>query len=119
MAYEPTTWKSGDVVTSAKLNKLEKGVQDAGPLFIGYATFDVVKGTGTLDHTWQEIHDAMASGRLVVLSRTTTDESATFDIVTKCNVTGDDEYNVGTIGDDFTASSPDGYPSNRDDGPLN
>ena len=29
MAYEPTNWKSGDVVTSAKLNKLENGVADA------------------------------------------------------------------------------------------
>lgn len=29
MAYEPTNWKSGDVVTSAKLNKLEQGVADS------------------------------------------------------------------------------------------
>lgn len=28
MAYTPTNWKSGDVVTSAKLNKLEQGVAD-------------------------------------------------------------------------------------------
>lgn len=30
MAYEPTQWKTGDVVTSAKLNKLEQGVAGAG-----------------------------------------------------------------------------------------
>lgn len=30
MSYEPTNWKSGDVVTSAKLNKLENGVAAAG-----------------------------------------------------------------------------------------
>jgi len=30
MAYEKTTWAKGDVVTSAKLNKLEQGVEDAG-----------------------------------------------------------------------------------------
>lgn len=30
MSYEPTNWKSGDVVTSAKLNKLENGVANAG-----------------------------------------------------------------------------------------
>ena len=30
--YEPTEWKKGDVVTSAKLNKLEQGVANAGVL---------------------------------------------------------------------------------------
>lgn len=30
MRYTPTEWKTGDVVTSAKLNKLEQGVADAG-----------------------------------------------------------------------------------------
>lgn len=29
MPYEPTNWKSGDVVTSAKLNKLEEAVANA------------------------------------------------------------------------------------------
>ena len=29
MSYEPTNWKTGDVVTSAKLNKLEEGVAEA------------------------------------------------------------------------------------------
>lgn len=36
MAYTPTTWNNGDVITAEKLNKLEKGVQNeqvgpAGP----------------------------------------------------------------------------------------
>lgn len=30
MSYEPTNWKTGDVVTSAKLNKLEEGVAASG-----------------------------------------------------------------------------------------
>lgn len=34
MSYEPTNWKSGDVVTSAKLNKLEQGVADAGGVML-------------------------------------------------------------------------------------
>lgn len=29
MPYEPTNWKSGDVVTSAKLNKMEGGIENA------------------------------------------------------------------------------------------
>lgn len=30
MAYEPTVWKNGDVITAEKLNKLENGVGDSG-----------------------------------------------------------------------------------------
>ena len=29
MSYEPTNWQSGDVVTSAKLNKIEQGIADS------------------------------------------------------------------------------------------
>lgn len=32
MAYTPTTWNDGDVITAEKMNKLEKGVKDnVGP----------------------------------------------------------------------------------------
>lgn len=27
MSYEPTNWKSGDKVTSTRLNKIENGIQ--------------------------------------------------------------------------------------------
>lgn len=54
MSYTPTNWKTGDVVTSAKLNKLENGVADAG----GGGVLVVHDTDGTLDKTWQEIHDA-------------------------------------------------------------
>lgn len=27
MSYEPTNWKSGDKVTSTRLNKIEQGIQ--------------------------------------------------------------------------------------------
>ena len=30
MSYTPTNWKAGDTVTSAKLNKMEQGIADAG-----------------------------------------------------------------------------------------
>ena len=33
MAYEPTTWAAGDVVTSAKLNNIEQGVANSGDVF--------------------------------------------------------------------------------------
>jgi hypothetical protein len=30
MSYTPTNWKAGDTVTSAKLNKMEQGIANAG-----------------------------------------------------------------------------------------
>lgn len=29
MAYEPTTWACGDIVTAEKLNNIEDGIQEA------------------------------------------------------------------------------------------
>ena len=56
MSYEPTTWKDGDLVTSAKLNKLENGVAAAGGPSI--LIVHVNAETGALDKTWQEMYDA-------------------------------------------------------------
>lgn len=64
MSYEPTNWKTGDVVTSAKLNKLEQGVASGAMIVTGYNT---ISGNGTLNKTWQEIYDAASQGKSVVL----------------------------------------------------
>jgi hypothetical protein len=54
MSYEPTNWKDGDLVTSAKLNKMEQGIAN-GVLVVGCTE---TKGTITLDKTWKQIYDA-------------------------------------------------------------
>lgn len=61
MAYEPTNWKTGDVVTSAKLNKLENAVANGGWLICNATP---VSGTEymMIDKTWQEIHDSIVAG---------------------------------------------------------
>lgn len=56
MSYEPTQWKAGDTVTSAKLNKLEQGVANGGGIQIIHAIMNE-DNPPTLDKTWQEIHD--------------------------------------------------------------
>lgn len=66
MAYEPTNWKTGDVVTSAKLNKLEQGVAAGSGVLVVHSTYDESTQTVTLDKTWQEIYDASHNGSLVV-----------------------------------------------------
>lgn len=58
MSYEPTVWKDGDLVTSAKLNKLEQGV--ANSILIVHAEIESDVPT-RLDKTWQEIYDAPIS----------------------------------------------------------
>ena len=61
MSYTPTEWKTGDVVTSAKLNKLEQGVADAG-LGAMVATFTFTEDGITCDKTYSEINAAYQSG---------------------------------------------------------
>ena len=39
MAYEKTNWQTGDVVTSAKLNKIEDGIANVGEVFKVTFTF--------------------------------------------------------------------------------
>lgn len=49
MTYEPTEWKSGDVVTSQKLNKLENGVVSASSGGGLVVNFTLEAGTGDYD----------------------------------------------------------------------
>ena len=95
MSYEKTTWQTGDIVTAEKLNNIENGIENAGslpsvtaeddgdvltvvdgawakatpsggggPLVIGVTSVDDVY---TLNKTWKEIYDAMASGQIAMI----------------------------------------------------
>lgn len=57
MSYEPTNWKAGDTVTSAKLNKIEQGIKNS-ILVANLIYDDYENGIMHLDKTWQEIYDA-------------------------------------------------------------
>ena len=57
MSYEPTNWKSGDTVTSAKLNKIEQGIANAGGGG-GVLKVGVDAQTMALDETYAEIANA-------------------------------------------------------------
>lgn len=61
MSYEPTVWKDGDLVTSAKLNKLEQGVTAASN-----GIFIVNDNENVLDKTYAEIA-AAAANNIVIL----------------------------------------------------
>lgn len=70
MSYTPTEWKSGDTVTSAKLNKMEQGIANSGGSFI--ITASALSNNHTLDKTWQEIYDAAEAHQDIKLIFTAT-----------------------------------------------
>ena len=121
MSYEPTNWKSGDTITSAKLNKLENGLAEAsgggggGVLIIGMTA---EAGTLTLDKTWQEIYDHMSAGGQAMVFKVSTLADNPFVqqvIASSCEgFPSDSEYYVvfyDTTFPQFSATSPSGYPS--------
>ena len=61
MSYTPTEWKSGDVVTPEKLNKIE-GV--LGPLLVSYTRANNID---TLNASYDDIVTAMLNGQPVYL----------------------------------------------------
>ena len=103
---EPTT----------KEQQLLKEIAENGGSSGGGGGLVVHVNDGTLDKTWQEIHDAMASGRSVVVDygdgiRTRLVISADLDV---------DLYTVVTMAYDeaysYAADSIDAYPSHDDGG---
>ena len=67
MSYEPTTWKAGDTVTSAKLNKMEQGIVSNSnePLIV---TMQINDEIHTFNKTWKEVNDAFMAGRPVIVN---------------------------------------------------
>ena len=115
MSYEPTNWKTGDVVTSAKLNKLENAVAGAG----GVLVVNINNQSGALDKTWQEIHDALMAGYYVSIPFT---EGASTSQILVLEVEASDGYNVygALFGDEkitfmFSTDSTEGYPVHQNE----
>lgn len=64
MAYTPTVWETGDVITAEKLNKAENGIAAAFPFIVNQTVEGNIE---TLSKTWKEITDALAAGKSVFL----------------------------------------------------
>ena len=67
MAYTPTEWTSGDVITAEKLNKIEGGVAESGASALLVTPADE-NDNWVFDKTWQEIHDAFFAGKNVIVN---------------------------------------------------
>ena len=65
MTYTPTTWATGDVVSSEKLNKMETGIESAdNGLFV--VTISYKSGNFSSDKTYEEIKSAWEGGKTPV-----------------------------------------------------
>lgn len=111
MAYTKNSWKSGDVVTSSKLNHMEDGIANAGGLMFVGMTRDEQNNRNVLDKTWQEIYDVMAQGKLCIIRVDYGDPigGITNRIVTDVNVINE-EYRVVVNYDNYSTTSANGYP---------
>lgn len=70
MSYEPTVWKDGDLVTSAKLNKLEQGVANGVANGVNFEIVNMElsdQGNPSLDKTAGEIIDILKSGKHILV----------------------------------------------------
>lgn len=124
MSYEPTQWKAGDTVTSAKLNKMEQGIASAGGANILVAHYlmpseeDSTSGLraisntepetlpGTLDVTLGEILNAD-----FIIVQISEEHGVTYLYVN--NITSDAEgYTLHlSNGPDFYAETEEDYPA--------
>ena len=110
MSYTPTNWKTGDIVTSEKLNHMEGGITNSeNVFFVGGVTLGEDKASlgGTLDKTWQEIHDAMQNKICIVVIPT--DGGFLQDFVSGA-IMIDGAYIVIIDGIQFSTSTASGYP---------
>lgn len=112
MSYTPNTWKSGDVVTSAKLNNIEQGIANIGSGVLLVTATETDTAT-VLDRTWQEI--AEADFAVIILDSPMFGKL--FEHVLLVSSFGG-EYAVKALNgvgelttDTFIASSADGYPT--------
>lgn len=69
MSYNKYTWKSGDVISSARLNNIEDGIEEAMSSGGGVMIVNVTKGneTYTADKTYEEIEAAIDGGQTVIV----------------------------------------------------
>lgn len=67
MSYTPTNWQSGDIITSAKLNKMEQGIANGGGVLLVTASQDNISGGLICDKTGDEVKTAFLNGLNVIL----------------------------------------------------
>ena len=116
MAYVKTTWATGDVITAAKLNNMESGIEAHDPLIV---SVENTEAGSVMSETWQAICDALTAGKRVITLQTAenyanegmiiyasyNDRLNTYSVVCL-------EYAGGELAaSEYKATSADGYPT--------
>ena len=65
MSYTPTEWQTGDTITAEKLNKMERGIENANNPFIVTLTPTAQGFSGVMDKTVGEINAAYEAGQKI------------------------------------------------------
>ena len=110
MSYEPTTWKAGDKVTSAKLNKMEQGIANSDFLVVEY-TNNYMTGEHVVNKTWQEIYDAFPKVILYEIHEDSKDAGPDILAIGSDNA---GYYINFKNSQELTCNSPNEYPSGID-----
>ena len=76
MGYIPTEWQTGDIITAAKLNKAEGGIEAAYP-YIVPIVYDEETSAFILQASFDDISAAASAGRLVIDKDGTTETDYT------------------------------------------
>ena len=66
MAYTPTEWETGDVITAEKLNKAEQGIAAASDVI--YVNFTLDNGTASCDASFADIFTAINTNKKAVFA---------------------------------------------------
>lgn len=104
MAYTPTEWVTGDVITAVKLNKAEQGIA-ANSNLVYYAEGEVAVGSEPVvtEGDFEEACAVIAAGGIVVLSITVAGVAGLY---FSCNYTAGtpeiDLFSVGVSGSSLT-----------------
>ncbi len=111
MAYTPTEWQTGDIVTAEKLNKIENGLSTVSNTIVIVNT-TMADEYCVLSKTWNEIHDAMIRGKIIIVIRIV-DDSVHYGYVVRAEIDEDERYSyiIATFEDDFYAETATSYPS--------
>lgn len=100
MAYTPTVWETGDVITAEKLNKAENGIASAFPLVVTISN-------DAFDKTFAEVLSAFPN---VVVKDSIPETVDIYYTITLLNITSG-SYNVVIGAQTYTTDSESGYPT--------
>ena len=112
MAYEKTTWQTGDTITAEKLNNIEQGISDNETAIVQPLVVTATEPDYIGDKTWQEIYTALIAKKPVYLYIADSTPLGTYEpLYTAFYVEDDAAYYVNGVSHIGQCESTSGYPN--------